>query len=122
MLTSLNEVGGDPNKFGIPKSEFLEINARRAKEWNLAMTGTSTHDTKRSEDVRARINILSEIPEIWKEFSAKFSKLAEKHKTHVTGIGKVPEANEEYFIYQTLVGAWELGTKTASKNFHVISS
>jgi len=117
LLTSLNEVGGDPNHFGMPKDKFEEINVKRAQDWNTAMSGTSTHDTKRSEDVRSRLNVLSEIPDIWRDFVSKLAKLGEKFKTNVDEIGSVPESNEEYFIYQTLVGAWPLGATKADEDF-----
>ncbi|PRP82109.1 Alpha amylase, catalytic subdomain [Planoprotostelium fungivorum] len=109
LLTSLNEVGGNPDAFGISLEEFHKNNEVRAISWPTAMSGTSTHDTKRSEDVRSRINVLSEIPHLWSSTVQRFAEIGAKHKSHVEGLGQVPERNEEYMIYQTLVGVWPIG-------------
>ncbi|HET8580756.1 MAG TPA: malto-oligosyltrehalose synthase, partial [Nitrospiraceae bacterium] len=106
-LVSMNEVGGDPAQFGIPTSTFHKQIRERQAHWPHALSATSTHDTKRSEDVRARINVLSEIPQAWKTHLARWSKLNKKHKTDVDG-QLAPDRNEEYLLYQTLVGAWPL--------------
>jgi len=113
LLTSLNEVGGNPDAFGLTAKEFHTNNEVRAKDWPYALSGTSTHDTKRSEDVRSRINVLSEIPQLWDVTAQKWSELAAKHKSPVEGLGQCPERNEEYMIYQTLVGVWPYGLKKA---------
>jgi len=113
LLTSLNEVGGDPNHFGITVDQFHEYNQERCKNWPQTMSNSSTHDTKRSEDVRSRINVLSEIPEKWNEAVTAWRSYNEKYKTAVKSIGLVPEPNEEYMIYQTLIGAWPLGATSA---------
>jgi (1->4)-alpha-D-glucan 1-alpha-D-glucosylmutase len=107
-LVSLNEVGGEPDRFGIDPEEFHAFNLERAERWPHALSSSSTHDTKRSEDVRARINVLSEIPELWSErvnawhgFNAA--------KLRRDGRHPVPDANDEYLLYQSLVGVWPLG-------------
>lgn len=98
LLTSLNEVGGDPNTFGVTLEEFHKYNEVRMRDWPQAMSNSSTHDTKRSEDVRARINVLSEIPEVWERAVVQWKKNNEKHKKVVGTLGLVPEPNEEYLI------------------------
>jgi len=109
LLTSINEVGGNPDAFGISAPEFHKNNEVRAMDWPYALSGTSTHDTKRSEDVRSRINVLSEIPHLWSQTVNRFRELCSKHKSEVEGLGACPEENEEYMIYQTLVGVWPIG-------------
>ena len=106
-LLSLNEVGGSPENFGVSLSSFHERNAARRTSWANAMLASSTHDTKRSEDVRARINVLSETPAEWYRAIRAWQRLNEDKKILVNGEA-VPSANEEYFLYQTLVGAWPL--------------
>jgi len=104
-LLSLNEVGGDPGHFGTTLSEFHAFNQNRQQRWTHAMSATSTHDTKRGEDVRARINVLSEIPEEWQQQVQIWSELNRSHKTK----GKhtpYPDRNDEYALYQTLIGAY----------------
>ena len=104
-LVSLNEVGGSPERFGITLEAFHGQNIERCKNRPLAMLATSTHDTKRSEDVRARINVLSEIPEQWREGLSRWSRLNRKLKMIVND-KPAPSRNEEYLLYQTLVGTW----------------
>ena len=104
-LISLNEVGGSPDRFGITLEAFHGQNIERCKSRPLAMLATSTHDTKRSEDVRGRINVLSEIPELWRMGLSRWSRLNRKLKMIVDG-KPVPSRNEEYLLYQTLVGTW----------------
>ncbi|HMD34311.1 MAG TPA: hypothetical protein VKH42_05060, partial [Vicinamibacterales bacterium] len=104
-LLSLNEVGGDPTVFGLEPSVVHEWMRERQRSWPTALSATSTHDSKRGEDVRARLNILSEIPGAWKTAVAKWGAVNRKFKTLVNG-RPAPAANEEYLIYQTLVGAW----------------
>ncbi len=106
-LISLNEVGGEPDHFGVSLSQFHQDMQTRAQEWPHSLSGTSTHDTKRSEDVRARINVLSEIPKEWRQEVTQWAKFNKKYKTNIEG-RMVPEANEEYFLYQTLIGSWPL--------------
>lgn len=104
-LLSLNEVGGDPARFGARVEEFHEFNQRRACDWIHSMNATATHDTKRGEDIRARLNVLSELPEEWEACLRAWSKINRGKKTSVKG-REVPERNDEYFLYQTLVGAF----------------
>lgn len=102
---SLNEVGGDPFFFGYSRDDFHRQNIQRHKRWPAGMTASSTHDTKRSEDVRMRLNVLSELAGEWRQRVSKWSEINEKHRTGLNG-GLEPDRNTEYFIYQTLVGVW----------------
>ena len=106
-LASLNEVGGSPDRFGIPVSTFHRRNAIREELWPHSMNATSTHDTKRGEDVRARINVLSEMPKEWYAAIRRWGRTNRTLKTLVDG-APAPDANEEYLLYQTLVGTWPL--------------
>jgi (1->4)-alpha-D-glucan 1-alpha-D-glucosylmutase len=101
-LLSLNEVGGNPEKFGISMIEFHHFNRRRAHGWPHALNASSTHDTKRGEDARARLNVLSEIPHEWEQQAGLWRRLARRHKSPPGA----PDSNDEYFLYQTLLGAW----------------
>ncbi|MEA2722215.1 MAG: (1-_4)-alpha-D-glucan 1-alpha-D-glucosylmutase, partial [Candidatus Eremiobacteraeota bacterium] len=109
-LSALNEVGGDPARFGTSVAEFHRENARRAKHHPHALLATATHDMKRGEDVRARIAALSEVPDQWRRALARWSRLNRKHRGVVSPLA-------EYLAYQTILGAWpvellsaELGT------------
>lgn len=102
-LTALNEVGGDPSRFGVYLEQFHENCAAAQGERPLALLASTTHDTKRSEDVRARLAVLSEIPERWGDAVIKWSKNNEQYRR-----GDIPERNTEYLFYQTLVGAWPI--------------
>lgn len=104
-LVSLNEVGGDPERFGISVEEFHQHNLERQLQRPYAMLATSTHDSKRSEDVRARINVLSEIPDDWKHRVARWARWNKRKKTKVDG-DLAPSRNDEYLLYQTLAGTW----------------
>jgi (1->4)-alpha-D-glucan 1-alpha-D-glucosylmutase len=106
-LLSLNEVGGDPGRFGLPRADLHEFFGRRQQHGPWALSTTSTHDTKRSEDVRARLNVLSEMPGQWHECLARWGELNKEHHVLVDEEA-APDANEEYFLYQTLVGSWPL--------------
>ncbi|HET7341753.1 MAG TPA: malto-oligosyltrehalose synthase [Methylomirabilota bacterium] len=106
-LVSLNEVGGDPSRFGTAPAEFHAENAERRRRSPHALSASATHDTKRGEDVRARINVLSEIPGEWRARVAAWQRLNRKHRTMLEGAA-APGANTEYLLYQTLVGAWPL--------------
>jgi len=105
-LTSLNEVGGDPLRFGISPEQFHREMQKRAKLWPDAMLATSTHDSKRSEDVRARINVLSEMPDIWREQVTRWRDL---NAAHQAAGSEAPTPNDDYLFYQTLVGTWPAG-------------
>jgi (1->4)-alpha-D-glucan 1-alpha-D-glucosylmutase len=104
-LLSLNEVGNDPTRFGLEPAAVHDWLTDRQRRWPLALSATATHDTKRGEDVRARLNVLSEIPGVWKSAVMKWRALNRRFKIDVDG-ALVPGENEEYLLYQTLVGAW----------------
>ena len=106
-LASLNEVGGDPRVPTTGHSSFHELIARRQMNWPDSINATTTHDTKRSEDTRARIAILSEIPGRWESALRCWSRANEKF-VHKASSEAVPDRNEEYLFYQTLVGVWPL--------------
>jgi len=106
-LVALNEVGGNPGQFGISIEEFHRLNAERALHHPHSMLATTTHDTKRSEDVRMRIAALSEMPDLWKKALQTWSKQNRKHRTMVDD-AMAPSRNEECLIYQTLLGTWPL--------------
>ena len=104
-LVSLNEVGGDPARFGNDPAAFHRLNASRVQRQLRGLSSTSTHDTKRSEDVRARINVLSEIPRLWRQKLSKWSRLNRRLRNDVEG-NPAPSPNDEYLLYQTLIGLW----------------
>src|SRR5438552_2142084 len=104
-LLSLNEVGGDPRRFGVSIPAFHHANAHRAAHWPHAMLATSTHDSKHSEDVRARIDVLSEIPAEWRLHVARWRRLNRSRKQELDEL-EAPTRNDEYLLYTTLVGAW----------------
>ena len=105
-FVALNEVGGEPLAFGTTVEAFHRAAADTAREWPHTLLATSTHDTKRSADVRARLALLSEIPEEWAAAVERWSKLCEHHWA-----GAAPDRNVEYLLFQTLVGAWPIGTE-----------
>lgn len=115
-LISLNEVGGDLHRFGITLAKFHRANEERARNWPHTMLATSTHDSKRSEDVRARIDVLSEIPAHWNERLRQWRKLNREHKSLVNG-QPAPTPNDEYLLYQTLIGAWPPGSLDEGKDW-----
>ena len=104
-LLSLNEVGGDPSRFGCSLEDFHAFQSSRQTKWPTSMNATATHDTKRGEDARARLNVLSEIPSELEDQITKWSTFnSEKKRTY--GEKLVPSKNEEYYIYQTLIGSF----------------
>ncbi|HEX9367874.1 MAG TPA: malto-oligosyltrehalose synthase, partial [Vicinamibacterales bacterium] len=105
VLLSLNEVGGDPSRFGVTASEFHEMNRFRRQEWPYEMIATGTHDTKLGEDVRARISVLSEMPDEWEREVSKWMRLNKGARTILDG-EPAPDRNDEYRFYQVLLGAW----------------
>ena len=109
LLLSLNEVGGDPSRFGVSAAEFHELNLSRREDWPYEMIATGTHDTKLGEDVRARINVLSELPDDWEREAAKWMRLNKAARTIVDG-EPAPDRNDEYRFYQVLLGAWPAET------------
>lgn len=104
-LLSLNEVGGNPSLFGVSIKDFHDYNIRKAHEWPHSLNATATHDTKRGEDVRARLNVLSEMTQEWSIFLKETAKVGKRLKKSLFG-NAIPDRNEEYFIYQTMVGAY----------------
>jgi (1->4)-alpha-D-glucan 1-alpha-D-glucosylmutase len=115
-LVSLNEVGGGPEWPKNATESFHRYNAERAAKWPYSMSPLSTHDTKRSEDVRARINVLSEMPAAWGEAVRRWIDLNAGHHKEFDG-GPAPDANEEYLIYQTLIGAWPADMHAPDQSF-----
>ncbi|CAN5572594.1 malto-oligosyltrehalose synthase [soil metagenome] len=107
-LTALNEVGGDPGRVGVPVAEFHERCTALAREWPGTMTALSTHDTKRSEDVRARLAVLSELTTEWGAAVRRWHDLTARHRAD-----GFPEPATEELIFQTLVGAWPLSVERA---------
>ena len=104
-LLALNEVGGDPARFGVDTETFHSHNARVQERWPLSLLATSTHDTKRSEDVRSRLALLSEIPSEWTEAVRRWSDMAARHRRE-----GFSDPRAEYVLFQTLVGAHPLGS------------
>jgi (1->4)-alpha-D-glucan 1-alpha-D-glucosylmutase len=104
-LLSLNEVGGDPRQFGVTVSAFHHLMQERAKSWPHAMSPLATHDTKRGADVRARLNLLSELAPEWNQRVRRWASLNRFTRGKVAGAA-APSPNDEYAIYQALLGAW----------------
>lgn len=113
-LASLAEVGANPYSFGTSVENFHKKNIERLESWPHSMLASSTHDNKRSEDVRARINVLSEITDEWKEAIWRWTELNHKHRTLDDDEELIPDANEEYLFYVTLIGTWPLYPMDAS--------
>lgn len=106
-LAALNEVGGEPQQFGLSVEAFHERNIDRQRNWPATLLATSTHDTKRSEDVRARIAAISEIPELWRRSLQRWRAANRRWKRTINDVD-APDANEEYLLYQTLLGTWPM--------------
>jgi (1->4)-alpha-D-glucan 1-alpha-D-glucosylmutase len=104
-LISCNEVGGDPRQMSLSIAAFHARNRERAKRWPNSMLATATHDTKRGEDARARIDVLSEIPGEWERSVRRWAALNSRWKVDLDD-RRAPSRNDEYLIYQTLIGAW----------------
>ncbi len=104
-FVALNEVGGHPDHFGVSVAAFHQINSQRARRWPDAMLGTSTHDTKRGEDTRARLHALSELAEEWERHVQAWSRIARARRGGIEGDAP-PDRNDEYLFYQLLLGAW----------------
>ncbi len=113
-LISLNDVGGDPSSFGTSLHQFHDFAINRLDVSPYAMNATSTHDTKRGEDVRARINVLSEIPREWKQHLKRWVTVNKKFKKNIDG-NFAPDRNEEYLLYQTLLGMYPFDEGEADK-------
>jgi (1->4)-alpha-D-glucan 1-alpha-D-glucosylmutase len=104
-LVALNDVGGNPAQFGTPVAQFHQQSAARQRRWPHAMLTLTTHDTKRGEDVRARISVLSELPDEWDTALSRWRALNADKLARVDG-QPAPDANDQYLFYQTLVGIW----------------
>ncbi len=104
-LLSLNEVGSDPSLFGAAPEEVQAWFTARAREWPRAMSGSSTHDTKRSEDARSRLHVLSEVFELWRTEVNGWAELNAAYRTTIVG-EPVPDPNTEYLLYQALIASW----------------
>ncbi|HSK41011.1 MAG TPA: malto-oligosyltrehalose synthase, partial [Arenibaculum sp.] len=104
-LAALNEVGGHPDHFGVSVAAFHHTNQERARRWPHAMLGTSTHDTKRGEDTRARLYALSEMPDEWERQLTTWSRILRARLGDIEGTAP-PKRNDEYLLYQLLLGAW----------------
>lgn len=109
-LISLNEVGGSPQKFGFTSEEFHAFNAKKFTAMPHSMNATATHDTKRGEDTRARINVLSEIPQEWDACITAWRSINQDKKLTVDD-ALAPDSNDEYFLYQTLLGSMPFDEK-----------
>ncbi len=109
-LIALNEVGSSPCHFGVTVDEFHQFNQVLATQWPHTMNATATHDTKRGEDTRARINVLSEMPEAWQEKVQEWQHINGEHREEEhrgeQGDRLIPDTNDEYFFYQTLIGIY----------------
>jgi (1->4)-alpha-D-glucan 1-alpha-D-glucosylmutase len=105
LLLSLNEVGGDPSRFGVSAAEFHAMNVARRHDWPFEMLATATHDTKLGEDVRVRLDVLSEIPDEWGREVSKWMRLNRPTRRIVDG-EPAPDRNDEYRFYQALLGIW----------------
>jgi (1->4)-alpha-D-glucan 1-alpha-D-glucosylmutase len=113
-LISVNDVGGDPDMFGMSVAAFHAASRDRALHWPATMLATSTHDAKRSEDVRARIDVISEMPAAWRLTVRRWSRLNRSHKRSVDR-ATAPTRNDEYLLYQTLVGSWPAAAPDAAQ-------
>lgn len=106
-MVCLNEVGCDPDIFGVTTDEFHAHNTRQRQRFPRTMTATATHDTKRGEDMRARLAVLSELPDAWRRAVSAWSRIGRAHKTTLAG-ELAPTRNDGYLLYQTVVGALPL--------------
>jgi (1->4)-alpha-D-glucan 1-alpha-D-glucosylmutase len=114
-LISVNEVGGNPERLGVPPDAFHGQNIERQKAWPFTMKATSTHDSKRSEDARARISVVSEFAPEWRGCVIRWAGMNKKFKGRIEG-RLAPDRNEEYLLYQNLMGVWPIG-ETAGEAF-----
>jgi (1->4)-alpha-D-glucan 1-alpha-D-glucosylmutase len=106
-LASLNEVGGEPESFGVSVRQFHSDAQHRVRYWPHEMLATSTHDTKRSEDVRARMDVLSEMPTTWRKSLQRWSRINRARRRIVDDL-PAPGPHAEYLLYQTVLGTWSL--------------
>jgi len=112
-LTGMNEVGSDPGRNGLSVAEFHTYCEKMHATHPSTMTTLSTHDTKRSDDVRARLAVLSELPGRFGSVVQRWSRMNNAFRTRRTGAGAMPDRNTEYLYYQTLIGAWPLSIERA---------
>ena len=110
-LISVNDVGGEPDSFGMSIAAFHAASKDRAQNWPHTMLATSTHDAKRSEDVRARIDVISELPAAWRLTVRRWTRMNRRHKRTVDH-ESAPSRNDEYLLYQTLVGSFPHGPQS----------
>jgi (1->4)-alpha-D-glucan 1-alpha-D-glucosylmutase len=106
-LAALNEVGGEPQHFGVGVDDFHQRNLERQRDWPATLLATSTHDTKRSEDVRARMVAISEVPQLWRSSLQRWRVINRRWKRKLDDAA-APDSNEEYLFYQTLLGTWPI--------------
>jgi len=106
-LAALNEVGGEPQHFGFSVDDFHQRNLERQRDWPATLLATSTHDTKRSEDVRARMAAISEVPQLWRSTLQRWRVINRRAK-RILDDTAAPDPNEEYLFYQTLLGTWPM--------------
>jgi (1->4)-alpha-D-glucan 1-alpha-D-glucosylmutase len=106
-LVSLNEVGGDPGRYGVSPAAFHHTNAERLRRFPFSMVATATHDHKRGEDTRVRIDVLSEMPDEWEQRLRRWNRMNRIKKREIEGV-RAPGRNDECLLYQTLVGSWPL--------------
>ncbi|MCW5893069.1 MAG: malto-oligosyltrehalose synthase [bacterium] len=106
-LAALNEVGGEPDRIGVAVDRFHAEAAARRRDWPRGLSATMSHDCKRGEDVRARLAVLSEVPQAWTAAVSRWREQNHAHRRPVDG-ADAPEGIDEYLLYQTLVGAWPL--------------
>jgi (1->4)-alpha-D-glucan 1-alpha-D-glucosylmutase len=113
-LLSLNDVGSDPRNFGVSLPVFHRANQERAQRWPYGMVTSSTHDSKRSEDVRARLNVLSEMPDKWRKHLSRWTRINRTKIQKLNGF-RAPSRNDEYLFYQTVLGTWPLFEMSAKE-------
>jgi (1->4)-alpha-D-glucan 1-alpha-D-glucosylmutase len=112
-LAALNEVGGEPHQFGVSIEAFHADNTHFQQHWPATMLATSTHDTKRSEDTRARMVAISQIPGHWRTSVQRWRTINRRAKRQIEE-AEAPDANEEYLLYQTLLGTWPIDANGAA--------
>jgi (1->4)-alpha-D-glucan 1-alpha-D-glucosylmutase len=120
-LASLNEVGGEPETFGTSIRQFHSDAQHRARNWPHEMLGSSTHDTKRAEDVRARINCLSEMPAIWRKSIQRWSRMNRARRKIVDDL-PAPGPHAEYLLYQTLLGTWPVAPPSQADDTQLLKA
>nr|MDQ2659757.1 malto-oligosyltrehalose synthase [Verrucomicrobiota bacterium] len=114
-LAALNEVGGEPQQFGVTPEEFHTRNVSVQSAWPATLLATSTHDTKRSEDTRARMLAISELPGAWSKALGRWRTINRRAKRRIDE-AEAPDANEEYLLYQTLLGTWPVDAAGTPSN------